>query len=78
MQLSIPLADRLHKFYLSASLQVVASVNGPEILREAGPQVCVLIQIFNFWMRLQGLHVKDIGDKCGSDPYEIGEWQTSS
>jgi hypothetical protein len=47
--MSIPFADMLHKFYLSASLQVVVSANLPEILREAGPQVCVLIptQIFN-------------------------------
>jgi hypothetical protein len=48
--MSIPLADMLHKFYLPASLQVVLSANLPEILREAGPQVCVFIpiQIFSF------------------------------
>ncbi|KIM80118.1 hypothetical protein PILCRDRAFT_535803 [Piloderma croceum F 1598] len=44
-------------FHLPASLQVVVTANLTEILREAGPQ---------------GLHIKDIGERCGSDPQKIG------
>lgn len=44
-------------FHLSTSLQVVVTANIPEILREAGPQ---------------GLHIRDIATRCGSDPHKIG------
>jgi hypothetical protein len=61
------------------SLSVVVSANVPEILREAGPEACILhikqSQSLSTHQQdsLQGLHIKDIGDKCGADPDKMGK-----
>jgi hypothetical protein len=73
--MSVLAFDRLHKFHLPSSLGLVVSADIPEILREAGSQVFVCVQskvYFAYGMWPQGLHVKDIGDKCGADPQKMG------
>jgi hypothetical protein len=50
--------------------------NIPEILREAGSQVRISVMkssSYTYNLLPQGLHVKDIGKKCGSDSHKMGE-----
>ncbi|KIM81164.1 hypothetical protein PILCRDRAFT_8864 [Piloderma croceum F 1598] len=49
--------DGASAHYITSSLGVVADTNVAEVLREAGPQ---------------GLHIRDIGERCGTDSSKIG------
>jgi hypothetical protein len=67
--------------YTTSALGIANDANITEILREAGPQVCIYFvgispqRITNLCCT-QGLHIREIGKRSGTDPDKIGTYSS--